>query len=189
MRKLTKKSLDELAILMPVIEETDQMVFVGGGSGTITNPYTLNEFDTMCSKGIWNGGYVDGMGYINYASPCVTITGQGGGHIINTSDLYSKKATIGLSDVISGALTFLPGPISTGIGAVSLYLTAGQSIYNDKLQNTIDYLTSNGINSVYMVRRTITTSSGTSGTSLTQYDYTFYDSRTGAYVKSFNSTY
>ena len=34
MKKLTRKSLDELAKTLPVIEEASQMHYVGGGDGT-----------------------------------------------------------------------------------------------------------------------------------------------------------
>ena len=40
MKKLTRKSLNELAKTMPVIEESLQMSYVGGGNGTSANPYT-----------------------------------------------------------------------------------------------------------------------------------------------------
>lgn len=64
MKKLTRKSLDELAKTMPVIEESLQMSYVGGGNGTSANPYTQAEFDNMLSNDNWNGGYVEGMGYV-----------------------------------------------------------------------------------------------------------------------------
>ncbi len=47
MRKLTRKSLDELAKTLPVIEESFQMSYVGGGDGTSANPYTVAEFDRI----------------------------------------------------------------------------------------------------------------------------------------------
>ena len=34
MKKLTRKSLDEMAATMPGIDETGQSSFVGGGTGT-----------------------------------------------------------------------------------------------------------------------------------------------------------
>lgn len=64
MRKLTRKSLDELAKTLPVIEEEFQMSYVGGGNGTSASPYTVAEFDSMCCSDNWNGGYVEGMGYV-----------------------------------------------------------------------------------------------------------------------------
>lgn len=63
MRKLTRKSLDELAKTLPAIEESLQMSYVGGGNGTSASPYTQAEFDSMVSSGTWNGGYVEDWGY------------------------------------------------------------------------------------------------------------------------------
>lgn len=47
MRKLTKKSLDELAKMLPVIEESSQMSYVGDGDDTSANPYTVAKFDRI----------------------------------------------------------------------------------------------------------------------------------------------
>ena len=38
MIKLTRKSLDELAKTLPVIEEASQIHYVGGGDGSPDNP-------------------------------------------------------------------------------------------------------------------------------------------------------
>lgn len=35
--------------------EREQRLYVGGGSGTNDDPYTLAEFDMMCADGTWNG--------------------------------------------------------------------------------------------------------------------------------------
>ena len=35
-----------------------------GSKGTASNPYTYEEFDRMVEAGTWNGGYVEGMGYV-----------------------------------------------------------------------------------------------------------------------------
>lgn len=58
MKKLERKNLDELAKVMPVICESKQREFVGGGSGTSCDPYTYEEFERMLSSGTWQGGYV-----------------------------------------------------------------------------------------------------------------------------------
>lgn len=71
MKKLTRKSLDELAKTLPVIEKKDQTVFVGGGNGTSASPYSIAEYDFMCNQGTWRGGYVSGWGYV---SPDVICT-------------------------------------------------------------------------------------------------------------------
>lgn len=64
MKKLTKKSLDELAQTLPVIEETKQKTYVGGGDGTRESPYTAHEFEIMLNSDLWQGGFVEGMGYV-----------------------------------------------------------------------------------------------------------------------------
>lgn len=63
MKKLTRKSLDELAKTLPVIEKSLQMSYLGGGDGTAANPYTEYEYECMVSSGTWKGGYVEGWGY------------------------------------------------------------------------------------------------------------------------------
>ena len=71
MKKLTRKSLDELAKTLPVIEEASQMHYVGGGDGSPNNPYTAHEYVMMLINNKWEGGYVEGCGYI---LPSVTVT-------------------------------------------------------------------------------------------------------------------
>ena len=44
MRKLTRKSLSELAQKMPVLSENVQSSFIGGGNGTsVSDPYTFEQ--------------------------------------------------------------------------------------------------------------------------------------------------
>ena len=74
MRKLTKKNLDELAGMMPRISEIEKMSIVGGGSGTKEDPYTIDEFDSMCDNDNWKGGFVVGQGYV---AGQVTVVGSG----------------------------------------------------------------------------------------------------------------
>ena len=62
-RKLTRKSLYELALIMPVLSEEVQRRYVGGGDGSESNPYTIEEYDGMVNAGTWYGGYVEGWGY------------------------------------------------------------------------------------------------------------------------------
>ena len=64
-KKLTRKSLNELAIMMPILSEIQQKTFVGGGDGTYGNPYTWEEYSNFLTKGTWYGGYVDGYGFVD----------------------------------------------------------------------------------------------------------------------------
>ena len=65
MKKLSRKNLDELAKVMPVLSETEQRMFVGGNSGGIPGgsdmgTYTWDQYWAMSASGTWTGGYVDG---------------------------------------------------------------------------------------------------------------------------------
>lgn len=58
MKKLTRKSLDELALRMPVLSEEVQSSYVGGGTGnTIMDPLTFDQYRSMGSFFI--SGWVD----------------------------------------------------------------------------------------------------------------------------------
>jgi hypothetical protein len=83
MKKLTKKNLDELAKVMPVLNENIQRSLIGGGNGTQTNPYTETEFDQFLTSGYFPGGYIlfngDSSGtYLaaSYATTDVVVTGS-----------------------------------------------------------------------------------------------------------------
>lgn len=58
MKKLTKKNLKELANIMPEISEMSQRTFVGGGDGSMDDPYTEDEFNIFLMSGHFPGGYV-----------------------------------------------------------------------------------------------------------------------------------
>lgn len=75
MKKLTRKCLDEMAKELSVIEKVDQTVYLGGGSGTVADPFTVAELDLLMDSGRWHGGYVDGMGFVQGAVIC-TPTGN-----------------------------------------------------------------------------------------------------------------
>ena len=64
MRKLTRKNLEELAMILPVIEQKLLSSYVGGGNGTYEDPYTMTEFNDMADCGRWNGGFVEGLGFV-----------------------------------------------------------------------------------------------------------------------------
>lgn len=90
MRKLTKQSLDELAKTLPIIEKEVQKTYIGGGTGTSSDPYTIAEFDSMCSNGTWVGGYVEGWGYTFQG---VTVTGSSNGSSYNVNNAISYLTT------------------------------------------------------------------------------------------------
>ena len=92
MRQLTRKNLDELAKEMPVISEIQQKAFIGGGNGTSTSPYTAAEYTALCASGTWDGGYVDGWGYVLQE---VVVTGSYSGSENNYSSGSNGSGNFG----------------------------------------------------------------------------------------------
>ena len=121
MKKLTKKNLSELAKTMPVIEESLQMSYVGGGNGTSANPYTKVEFDSMLSNDNWNGGYVEGMGYV---APNTYIYGNSVYWGSESQDYYTfpDYVTSLSSDGLNQMAESLAGAIP-GVGSYTAYLS------------------------------------------------------------------
>ncbi|BAR49077.1 hypothetical protein TFKS16_1509 [Tannerella forsythia KS16] len=113
MKKLTRKSLDELAKTLPVIEEASQMHYVGGGDGTSANPYTQYEYNTMLNSNSWNGGYVEGIGYVAndvYIHGNSTYPGQTSQvYYMNLSD-FIRNQSISEADIWANTgLSIIPG--------------------------------------------------------------------------------
>ncbi|MBQ9176406.1 MAG: hypothetical protein IJ139_06015 [Bacteroidaceae bacterium] len=54
--------------------------------GTVTNPFTQEEYNSLCNTGEWTGGYVEGTGYVMI------------------SDIYNMSELSGMSEDISGEL-------------------------------------------------------------------------------------
>jgi len=82
-KKLTRKSLNELAKVMPILNENIQRSLIGGGNGTQSSPYTETEFDQFLASGYFPGGYIlfngDSSGtYLgaSYATTGVEVTGN-----------------------------------------------------------------------------------------------------------------
>jgi len=113
MRKLTRKSLDELAKTLPAIEESLQMSYVGGGNGTSASPYTQAEFDSMVSSGTWNGGYVEDWGYTGdetYIYGNSTYLGQTSQqYFMNLSDFIRSQSVSEVDIWANTGMSFVPG--------------------------------------------------------------------------------
>ena len=58
MRKLTKASLSELAKSKEIISFLDQKSYIGGGTGTRHDPYSIEEYNSLIDNSNWNGGWV-----------------------------------------------------------------------------------------------------------------------------------
>lgn len=112
MKKLTRKSLDELAKTLPVIEEASQIHYVGGGDGSPDNPYTQFEYNTMLNNSNWNGGYVEGIGYVTndvYIHGSSTYPGQTSQDYYTFPDYVTSISANGANQVAGAILDGLPG--------------------------------------------------------------------------------
>ena len=76
--------------------------------GTQTNPYTQVEMTQLQEEGTWNGGYVEGMGYIvpvtNFILPTIYIYGDIREHIIYVARQYLGINNRENSDLINSWL-------------------------------------------------------------------------------------
>lgn len=52
-----------------LIAEEVQSIYIGGGDGSKTNPYSMDEYYTMLDSGTWNGGYLQDSEGISYGMP------------------------------------------------------------------------------------------------------------------------
>ena len=95
MKKLSIKLLDELAKNQQRISELEMKSFVGGGSGTADDRYSLAEMESLMDSGQWTGGYVDYLGYVSfsphiygsyYGGFCNQYTGNLGDQIYSLTD-------------------------------------------------------------------------------------------------------
>lgn len=59
---ITKEMLDELAKILPVLPEDECCQYIGGnndgGDGSMSNPYTWQQYEVMYASGSWRGGFV-----------------------------------------------------------------------------------------------------------------------------------
>lgn len=146
MKKLTKKSLDELAQTLPVIEEAKQKTYVGGGDGTRDSPYTAHEFEVMLNNDSWQGGFVEGMGYVAndkyvygaYKSP-FTVEQNFYTYSDYLESLSSGTIKNILKEILSGGAGLLP-PLGV-IVSVANYL---QGQYDDMIRDVKSELSNMG---------------------------------------------
>ena len=88
------------------------MSYVGGGNGTSANPYTQAEFDSMLSNDNWNGGYVEGMGYVAtnaYIYGSSVYTGAVSQIYYTYTDYVASISCTGWDRALSTLVGFLPG--------------------------------------------------------------------------------
>lgn len=74
-KKRTKLTLSEVETQMEVLTKEEINTLKGGGDGSYHNPYTAEDFNLLLDYGLFIGGYVEGMGYVNALEP-VTVIGS-----------------------------------------------------------------------------------------------------------------
>lgn len=173
---MTKKSLEELAKSLPVIEKSIQMGFIGGGNGTSSDPYTLAEFDSMSDSGNWNGGFVMGLngeGVLSYVSNDTFNYGSSSypGHVsqdVITFPDYVTSLNNNIWDSLAGAT------IDKLDGGISNYLK-GQ--FEDMVRNIQSELLQKGYNgaSTFTIVKTFQSDDT---------KYSVYDANTGELITS-----
>lgn len=94
---------------MPVIDEDEMRLYVGGGTGTPGDPYTEDELNAMLDSGIWKGGYVDG--FEGYVLPEISVSAWGATRPTGTTGNVSFVPDMSVLDNKptgwAGALTYL----------------------------------------------------------------------------------
>ena len=122
MKQLTRKNLDELAKVMPIVDAKEQLMFVGGGDGSQMSPYTYAEYNSLYISGNWKGGYVEGNGYI---APDVVVTADGRvtSSFLGVCPDYIWTEGGGLSGTLSYRGTYLieNGNMNIGCSVISNY--------------------------------------------------------------------
>lgn len=185
MRKLTKKSLDELANTMPRISEMEQRFSVGGGDGSKDNPFTLAEFDSMCDNGTWASGYyVEGLG--NNILPEVNISGSfTGGKDMTRFDIEKLVANSNAS-FWTGILMSLGKGVGTAYGIIN---SGTAALQENRIMNILKYMEDNGVDSLYEISSTISTSDPRSPIYNNITTFRYFDRKTGKEVGSYSLTY
>ena len=61
MKTIKRRNLEELAKIMPIVNEKEQRIYIGGSGCT----YTFEEFQYKYLSGNWTGGDVIDYGYIS----------------------------------------------------------------------------------------------------------------------------
>ena len=83
------------------------------GNGTSASPYTVAEFECMCSSDNWNGGYVEGMGYVAndvYVYGNSTYPGQTSQqYFMNLSDFIRSQSVSEVDIWANTGMSFVPG--------------------------------------------------------------------------------
>lgn len=166
MKEVTRKSLDELANTMPIINEMSQHSMLGGGTGTRDNPYTQMEFDQMSYSGSWLGGYVEGMGYVAMQ---ITVTPggsytPGSGTFVTAGDLLAEAN----ENAQSGFWGSLVETVTGWIDGTDTVLSTFNSFGGDP--KLVEYFKQNPSGQLYAIERTYQSNLGISTHQISYYN-------------------
>lgn len=68
-KRLTVQMLEKLHREQGLLSKEMQRHYVGGGNGSLSDPYTMDEYYTMLNSGTWTGGYIQSIDGIRYGYP------------------------------------------------------------------------------------------------------------------------
>lgn len=102
MKKLKKLNLNELKEQVTTIEAHEADCLSGG--------YTIEQMEWLMDRGMWSGGYVDGMGYV---SGVVTAYGDD----YNSSDPYNQGSIGNPGPADGESFWEIMGQFGTVVGA------------------------------------------------------------------------
>lgn len=99
--------------MMPVLTEDEMRSCIGGSGcdfvlGSAENPFTESQMDIMLDSGMWDGGYVKGMGYV---APAAILFGFSGIYQ-NLSDFVGPDSQSTLDWFAERASGYLTGGLT-----------------------------------------------------------------------------
>ena len=140
---MKKFSLKELESFLPVMNLQEQNAIVGGGLGTPSSPYTMNEYSTMVSRGTWRGGYVEGYGqYISLTNTNLVGSSYNGklfGGNGTSSNPYSFYQFLNWYGIWPGGYVYGYGYIIPDVVIYGSKSSAYSYIYNNSSSYSYSY--------------------------------------------------
>lgn len=119
MRNLGKLTLKEVGQEMSIITHSDALGLKGGdGSSTV---YTWAEYEKLEKDGKWNGGYVEGCGYMMSTVTCVGSY-NAVNPIVSTTSSFCDWVAMGSCNYVDQLASVVLGVIPYGIGDMFGYL-------------------------------------------------------------------
>lgn len=125
MKRLSNRLLGELAKNQQRISELEMKSFVGGGSGTLDDPYSEYEATIAIDFGTFNGGWVeDSNGIVSYWHKEIIVTPNGVysspygayGYIYGSYSGWGQYGSYGYESYYNGSNTLEQALTGAGIG-------------------------------------------------------------------------